>query len=71
MGIYSDLTDPELGFTSFTVQRTTYCRQNGTSVPSTKTMSAAGAIHPGTPEMLQLLPAEELLCVNRPVGGQL
>ena len=53
------LFDTNLGYTAFTVQRTTYNRQNGTSVPSTKTMSAAGAIHPGTPEMLQLLPAEE------------
>ncbi len=53
------LTDPELGFTSYTVQRTTCRRQNGTSVPSVQTLPAEGCIHPGTPEMLQLLPEEE------------
>jgi hypothetical protein len=53
------LQDPELGFTSFSVQRTTYRRQNGASVPSVQTLSASGCIHPGTPEMVQLLPEEE------------
>ena len=59
MDLTSALTDPELGFTSFSVQRTTYRRQNGTSVPTLQTLSASGCIHPGTPEMLQLLPEEE------------
>ena len=53
------LTDPELGFTSFSVQRTTYRRQSGSSVPSQQTLSASGCIHPGTPEMLRLLPEED------------
>ena len=53
------LQDPELGFTAFTVQRITYRRQNDASVPSTQTLSASGCIHPGTPEMLQLLPEED------------
>ena len=53
------LTDPDLGFTAFTVQRTTYRRQNGSSVPSDQTLQASGCIHPGTPEMKQLLPEEE------------
>ena len=53
------LTDPDLGFTAFTVQRTTYRRQNGTSVPAVQSLPASGCIHPGTPEMLQLLPEEE------------
>ena len=53
------LTDPELGFTGFTVQRTTYLRQNGTSVPAVQSLPASGCIHPGTPEMMQLLPEEE------------
>ena len=52
------LTDPDLGFTAFTVQRTTYRRQNGDSVPSNRTLPASGCIHPGTPEMVQLLPDE-------------
>ena len=59
MDFSSALTDPELGFTGFTVQRTTYTRQNGTSVPAVQTLPASGCIHPGTPEMLQLLPEEE------------
>ena len=53
------LTDPDLGFTAFTVQRTTYRRQNGTSVPAVQSLPASGCIHPGTPEMIQLLPEEE------------
>jgi len=53
------LTDPELGFTSFSVQRTTYRRRNGESVPTAQTLSASGCIHPGTPEMVQLLPEED------------
>lgn len=59
MEIMDALTDPELGFTSFSVQRTTYRRQNGTSVPATQTLAASGCIHPGTPEMIQLLPEED------------
>ena len=59
MDITEVLTDPELGFTSFSVRRTTYRRQNGESVPSAQTLSASGCIHPGTPEMIQLLPEED------------
>ena len=59
MDLSPALTDPELGFTGFTVERTTCRRQNGESVPSNQTLSASGCIHPGTPEMLQLLPEEE------------
>ena len=59
MQITEAITDPELGFTSFSVQRTTYRRQNGTSVPAVRTLPASGSIHPGTPEMIQLLPEED------------
>ena len=59
MDISPALTDPELGFTGFTVQRITYHRQNGTSVPAVQTLPASGCSHPGTPEMVQLLPEEE------------
>ena len=59
MDISPALTDPELGFTPFTVQRTTCSRQNGASVPSVQMLSASGCIHPGTPEMLQHLPEED------------
>ncbi len=59
MNLAPVLTYPDLGFTAFTVQRTTYRRQNGSSVPSEQTLQASGCIHPGTPEMVQLLPEEE------------
>ena len=51
--------DPELGCTDFTVERITYTRtRSGTGVRS-RTAQATGCIHPGTPEMIQLLPEEE------------
>ena len=59
MNLASVLADPDLGFTGFTVLRTAYRRETGTSVPSNETLPASGCIHPGTPEMLQLLPEEE------------
>ncbi len=59
MDLSPALTDPELGFTGFTVLRTSYRRQGGESVPSDQTLPASGCIHPGSPEMLQLLPEEE------------
>ena len=51
--------DPELGAVFFPVQRTTYRRQEGQSVPTVQSFDATGCIHPGTPEMVQLLPEEE------------
>ena len=59
MDVAVALTDPDLGFTAFSVLRTSYRRQNGSSVPSNRTLPASGCIHPGTPEMVQLLPEEE------------
>ena len=59
MDISAVLTDPELGFAAFSVLRTTYRLQDGGSVPSEETLPASGCIHPGTPEMVQLLPEEE------------
>ena len=59
LDLSSVLTDPELGFTAFTVLRTDYIRQNGESVPSNETLPASGCVHPGTPETLELLPEEE------------
>ena len=53
------LDDPELGSTSFSVERTTYHRSRGNLVPVTHTSTAIGCVHPGTPEMLQLMPEEE------------
>ena len=59
MDVSPALTDPDLGFTAFSVLRTTYRLQNGSYVPSDQTLPASGCIHPGTPEMVQLLPEEE------------
>ena len=59
IGFSSALADPELGFTAFSVLRTSYRRQGGESVPSDQLLPASGCIHPGSPEMLQLLPEEE------------
>lgn len=59
MDISSAILDPELGCTAFTVERITYARtRSGTGIHS-RTDQAQGCIHPGTPEMLQLLPEEE------------
>ena len=59
ISLASALTDPELGFTDFTIVRTTCRRQNGSSVLSNQSLPASGCIHPGVPEMLQLLPEED------------
>ena len=53
------LTDPEMGATGFTIVRTRYRRNKGELVPETNRIATAGVIHPGTPEMMELLPAEE------------
>ena len=51
--------DPELGSTGFTVERITYTRSRGGTAARSSIAGAMGCIHPGTPEMLQLLPEEE------------
>ena len=58
MDVSAALQDPELGYQQFTVRRTSYRRRNGTSVPVEQLLPASGCIHPGTPEMVQLLPEE-------------
>jgi hypothetical protein len=57
--IKTALLDPELGFVSFDVERITYQRAGGTISCTSQMFSAAGCIHPGTPEMVQLLPEED------------
>lgn len=59
MDISSAVFDPELGSTAFTVERITYTRSRAGTTSRTVTAQALGCIHPGTPEMLQLLPEEE------------
>ena len=59
MDISSAIFDPELGCTAFTVERITYTRTRAGMTSRTVTAQARGCIHPGTPEMIQLLPEEE------------
>ena len=59
MDITSAVFDPELGCTAFTVERITYTRSRTGTTSRSVTEQALGCIHPGTPEMLQLLPEEE------------
>ena len=59
MDILSAVFDPELGCTAFTVERITYTRSRAGTASRTVTAQATGCIHPGTPEMIQLLPEEE------------
>ena len=53
------LNDPELGYTAFQVLRDTCTLSRGTASRFRETLSAGGCIHPGTPDMAQLLPEEE------------
>lgn len=59
MQISDALFDPELGCTAFTVERITYTRSRSGTTSRSTIAQALGCIHPGTPEMLQLLPEEE------------
>ena len=59
MNINSAIFDPELGCTGFTVDRITYTRSRSGTTSRTVTVQAMGTVHPGTPEMIQLLPEEE------------
>ena len=59
MDITPAIFDPELGCTAFTVDRITYTRSRSGMTSRTVTSQAQGCIHPGTSEMLQLLPEEE------------
>ena len=59
MDISSAVLDPELGCTAFTVERITYTRTRAGTTSRSTLAQAMGCIHPGTPEMIQLLPEEE------------
>lgn len=59
MDITPAIFDPELGCTSFSVDRITYTRSRSGTTSRTATAQAQGCIHPGTQEMIQLLPEEE------------
>ena len=58
--VHGLLSDPELGGTSFTVERTVYKRDQEESSPIARSrISAAGCVHPGPPELLRQLPEED------------
>jgi hypothetical protein len=59
MDIISAIMDPELGRSAFTVERLTYTRTVEGTASRSVTYQAMGCVHPGTPEMIQLLPEEE------------
>ena len=59
MDITSAVFDAELGCTAFTVERITYTRSRSGTTSRSTTARAMGCIHPGTPEMIRLLPEEE------------
>ena len=59
MDIMSAIFDPELGCTAFTVERLTYTRTRAGTTSRSGTAQAMGCIHPGTSEMIRLLPEEE------------
>ena len=59
MNVTDAISDPELGCTGFTVERITYTRSRTGTTSRTTSVQATGCIHPGTPEMIQLLPEEE------------
>ncbi len=59
MDITSAILDPELGSTTFTVERITYTRTRAGVNESVANAVAEGCIHPGNSEELILLPEEE------------
>ncbi len=59
MDITSAVFDPELGCVAFIVERITYTRNREGTTSSVRTEQVSGCIHPGTAEMVKLLPEEE------------
>ena len=59
MDISSAIFDSELGCSAFTVERIKYTRSRDGTTSRGTTAQGLGCIHPGTPEMMQLLPEEE------------
>ena len=60
LDVASILNDPELGSTTFTVERTVYKRAAGeVTALARSTFPVTGCVHPGSPEQLQQLPEED------------
>ena len=60
MDITNAIMDQELGRSAFTVERLTYTRTAEGTTSRSAIHQAMGCVHPGTPEMIQLLPVEDL-----------
>ena len=59
MDITNAIMYQELGRSAFTVERLTYTRTAEGTTSRSATHQAMGCVHPGTPEMIRLLPEEE------------
>lgn len=59
MDVSEAFLDPELGCTSFQIERITYISGRTGTTKTSSVVQALGSIHPGTPEMIQLLPEED------------
>ena len=59
MELTSAVFDPDLGCTACTVERITWTRSRTGTTSRSTTAQAMGCVHPGTPEMVRLLPEEE------------
>ena len=59
MDVTTAILDPELGCSAFTVERLLFTRRATGTTSRSQTFQAMGCVHPGTPEMIQLLPEEE------------
>ena len=59
LDITNAIMDSELGRSAFTVERLTYTRTAEGTTSRSAIHQAMGCVHPGTPEMIQLLPEEE------------
>ena len=59
MDITSAIMDPELGRCAFTVERISYVRGVEGTTSRSQTFQAMGCVHPGTPEMIQMVPEED------------
>lgn len=59
MNVLDAIMDPEMGYVPFTVRRITYQLSQGATTSSHVDQTIMGCVHPGTPEMMQMLPEEE------------
>ena len=58
MDMFPVVSDPEMGCTSFMVERITYTRNREGTTSSVRTEQISSCIHPGAAETLKLMPEE-------------